>query len=76
MLGTFLAWMGGLLTAARNARAAVSMTELALPVVVGCVALTVAGKLLGCPAPLPAQSGAAYTVTLTALALFANARKA
>ena len=76
MLGTFLAWMGGMLTAARNARAAVSMMQLALPVVVGCVAVTVASKLLGCPAPLPAQAGAAYTVTLATLALFANARKA
>jgi hypothetical protein len=76
MLGTFLAWMGGLLTAARSARAAVSMAHLALPVVVGAVAVTAASKLLGCPAPLPAQTGAAYTLTLAALALFANARKA
>jgi hypothetical protein len=76
MLGTFLAWMGGMLTAARNARGEVSMAQLAVPVVVGAVVVTAASKLLGCPAPLPAQTGAAYTVCLAALAVFANARKA
>lgn len=76
MLGTFLAWMGGLLTAARSRRGAVPMLQLAIPVVVGCVAVTITSKLLGNPAPLPAQAGAAYTLTLAALALFANARKA
>jgi hypothetical protein len=76
MLGTFLAWMGGMLTAGRNARSAVAMPQLALPVVVGSVVVAVASKLLGCPAPLALQTGAAFTLTLTALALFANARKA
>jgi len=76
MLGTFLAWMGGLLTAARNARGAASLAQLALPVAIGAVVLTAAGKVLGCPVPLAALIGAAYTVTLTAVALFFNARKA
>jgi hypothetical protein len=76
MLGTFLAWMGGLLTAARNARGAASLAQVAAPVVVGAVVLTAAGKVLGCPVPLAALVGATYTVTLTALALFFNARKA
>jgi hypothetical protein len=76
MLGTFLAWMGGLLTAARSRRGAVPLVQLAIPVVIGCVAVTAASKLLGNPAPLPAQAGAAYTLTLAALALYANARKA
>lgn len=75
MLGTFLAWMGGMLTAGRSARGDVSMLQLAVPVVAGAVVVTVASKLLGCPAPLPAQAGASYTTTLAALALFANARK-
>lgn len=75
MLGTFLAWMGGMLTAGRSARGEVSMAQLAIPVVAGAVVVTVASKFLGCPAPLPAQTGAAYTATLAALALFANARK-
>lgn len=76
MLGTFLAWMGGLLTAARSARDSVSLPQLALPVVVGAVVVTAVLKVLGAPGPLPAQTGAAYTLTLAALALFANARKA
>src|SRR5512146_100925 len=76
MLGTFLAWMGGLLTAARTARGAASLAQVALPVVVGAVVLTAAGKALGCPVPLAALTGAAYTVTLAALAVFFNARKA
>ena len=76
MLGTFLAWMGGLLTAARNARGAATLAQVALPVVVGALVLSVGGKVLGCPAPLAALTGAAYTVTLAALAVFFNARKA
>lgn len=76
MLGTFLAWMGGLLTAARNARGAATLAQVALPVVVGAVVLSAAGKVLGCPVPLAALTGAAYTVMLAALAVFFNARKA
>ena len=76
MLGTFLAWMGGMLTAARNARGSASLAQLAVPVVIGAVVMVVAGKALGCPVPLPALTGATFTVTLTALALFFNARKA
>lgn len=76
MLGTFLAWMGGMLTAARNARGSASLAQLAVPVVIGAVVLVAAGKALGCPVPLPVLTGAAFTVTLTALALFFNARKA
>jgi len=76
MLGTFLAWMGGMLTAARNARGTASLAQLAVPVAIGAVVLAAAGKALGCPMPLAALTGAAYTVTLTVLALFFNARKA
>lgn len=76
MLGTFLAWMGGWLTAARNARGAATLAQMAVPVVIGAVVLTVAGKVLGCPVALAALTGAAYTVTLTALAVLFNVRKA
>lgn len=76
MLGTFLAWMGGWLTAARNARGAASVAQVALPVVVGALVLTAAGKALGCPVPLAALTGATYTVTLAGLAVFFNARRA
>ena len=73
MLGTFVAWMGGLLTAARGGG---SIASLAAPVAIGAVVLSAAGKVLGCPVMLPVLVGAGYTVTLTVLALFFNARKA
>src|SRR5574341_1584772 len=39
MLGTYLAWMGGMLTAGRFARAPVTLGQIALPVVAGAVVL-------------------------------------
>src|SRR5216684_2523956 len=35
MLGTFVAWMGGILTAGRNARGPASFAQIAMPVVLG-----------------------------------------
>jgi hypothetical protein len=75
MLGTFVAWMGGLLTAGRNARAAASLGAVAGPVLIGALILTVAGKVTGCPVMLPVQTGGGFTVSLTALALL-SLRKA
>ena len=69
MLGTFVAWMGGLLTAGRNTRGPVAMGQIALSVLVGAVALAVAGRLAGCPVGFPVLVGAGYTVSLTVLAL-------
>lgn len=69
MLGTFLAWMGGMLTAGRHARGQATLAQIALPIVVGAVGLAVAGKLLGCPVRLPVLAGGGYTLSLTALAL-------
>jgi hypothetical protein len=74
MLGTFVAWMGGLLTAARNHRAAVTLGALALPVVGATIVLTAAGKALGCPASLPLLVGGGYAVSLTVLAVVALIR--
>jgi hypothetical protein len=75
MLGTFLAWMGGMLTAGRNARAPTSLVQIALPVVVIAVVLAAAGKLTGCTVAWPVLVGAAYTVTLAILAVWSIARK-
>jgi hypothetical protein len=75
MLGTFVAWMGGLLTAGRHSRGPASLGSIAVPVVVGAVVLTVAGKALGCPVMLPVQVGSGFTVSLTVLALL-SMRKA
>jgi len=75
MLGTFLAWMGGMLTAGRHARGPTTLAGTALPVVIGAVALTAVGKLAGCPVMLPVLAGAGYTASLAVLAL-ASLRKA
>ncbi len=76
MLGTFVAWMGGLLTAGRAARGgAVTLAALAAPVLVGAVALTAAARLADVAVALPVAAGAAYTLTLTVLAVVAIARK-
>jgi hypothetical protein len=76
MLGTFVAWMGGMVTAARAARGGpTSVGALAFPVLTGTAALTL-GLFFGFPIYLPVAAGAAFTVTLTVLALVAIARKA
>jgi hypothetical protein len=69
MLGTFLAWMGGMLTAGRHARGPTTLAGTAMPVVIGAVALTAVGKLAGLPVTLPVVVGAGYTVSLAVLAL-------
>ncbi|MGE5156479.1 MAG: hypothetical protein ACM3JP_03165 [Betaproteobacteria bacterium] len=75
MLGTFVAWMGGLLTAGRHARGEATMTRIAAPVVIGGVILAGAGKALGCPVMLPVLAGGGFAVALTGLALL-SLRKA
>jgi hypothetical protein len=69
MLGTFLAWMGGMLTAGRHARGPTTLFATAMPVVIGAVALAAVGKLAGLPVMLPVLVGAGYTVSLAVLAL-------
>ena len=75
MLGTFLAWMGGMLTAGRHARGPTTLTATAMPVVIGAVVLAAVGKLAGLPVILPVLVGASYTVSLAVLALL-SLRKA
>lgn len=69
MLGTFLAWMGGMLTAGRHARGPTTVAATAMPVLIGAVALATVGKLVGLPVMLPVLVGASYTVSLAVLAL-------
>ena len=69
MLGTFLAWMGGMLTAGRHARGPTTVAATAMPVLIGAVALAAVGKLAGLPVMLPVLVGAGYTVSLAVLAL-------
>ena len=74
MLGTLLAWMGGMLTAGRMARGPTTLAATAMPVVIGAVVLAAVGKLAGLPVILPVLVGASYTVSLTVLALLSLRR--
>jgi len=77
MLGTFSAWMGGLYTAGRAARgASTSLAALAMPLLIGAVGLTIVAQLAHLGIYLPVAAGAAFTATLTVLAVVAIARKA
>jgi hypothetical protein len=75
MLGTYLAWMGGMLVAGRNARHPTSLLQLAVPVVIGALVIGILARVLGCPEGLPVTSGAGFALTLTVLALLSLARQ-
>ena len=76
MLGTFVAWMGGILTASRATRDEATLPRVALPVIVGAVVLVAVVRLAGLAVPLPVSAGAGLTITLAVLAAVALARKA
>jgi hypothetical protein len=76
MLGTFVAWMGGLLTAGRAARGSPTLQSVAVPVVAGAALIAVIGRIAAFPVMLPITAGAGFTATLTLLAVAAVARKA
>jgi len=77
MLGTFLAWMGGIVTAARARRGGeVSIPALALPVVVGAAAVALILTLARLHIYLPVAAGAGFAVVLTGRALGSIVRKA
>jgi hypothetical protein len=76
MLGTFVAWMGGLLTAGRAARGGdVAVAALALPVVLGAAILALAVTLARLHVYLPVAAGGGFALVLTVLAVAAIARK-
>src|SRR6266545_6050768 len=78
MLGTFVAWMGALMTAARATRGGggpTSLAPLAPPVVAGTLGVTVVVQLAHVGVYLPVTAGAAYVLTLTVLAVVAIARQ-
>src|SRR5216110_1024299 len=70
MLGTFLAWMGGIVTASRA-----TLGRGALPAVAGAVIVAAIARLAGIGVSLPAAAGGAFTIVLAALALVALTRK-
>ena len=74
MLGTLLAWLGGLVTAARAARGGnVAIQSLAMPVVLGGLGGAI-GFGLGGVVPAPVGAGAGYVLTLAIFAVIAFAR--
>ncbi|HTR19609.1 MAG TPA: hypothetical protein VMH88_02040 [Gemmatimonadales bacterium] len=75
MLGTYLAWMGGMLVAGRNARQRTSFVQIAAPVVIGALVVGILARVLGCPEGLPVTSGAGLVLTLTVLALISLVRQ-
>src|SRR2546430_9203724 len=72
MLGTFLAWMGGIVTAASGEA---TLARRALPAGAGTLMGTAVGRPPGRPVALPVATGGAFTVLLAALAPVAPARK-
>src|SRR5438132_241585 len=72
MLGTFLAWMGGIVTAAGSEA---TLGRRALPPVAATIVLALIVRLAGVTLALPVATGGAFTLVLAALALVALARK-
>ena len=75
MLGTFLAWMGGIVTAGAAARGETTLARLAVPVGVATVIGAVVARLLDLGLAFPVATGGAFTVALAAFAVVALARK-
>ena len=71
MLGTFLAWVGGMVTA----RQAMFGGRAVVAVLFGPLALVIVARLAGLGFALPLEAGVAYTVVLALLALVTLARK-
>ncbi len=75
MLGTFLAWMGGIITARQAARGEAARARRAAPVVVATLVVVTLARLAGLSVALPVATGAAFTGILALLAVVALARK-
>ncbi|HZE93429.1 MAG TPA: hypothetical protein VEZ49_01895 [Gemmatimonadales bacterium] len=76
MLGTFLAWMGGLVTAGRAARGGdVAIRALALPILVGAAVVAIVVTLARLHIYLPVAAGAGFAFVLTGFAVVAITRK-
>ncbi|HVH08275.1 MAG TPA: hypothetical protein VM736_00630 [Gemmatimonadales bacterium] len=76
MLGTFLAWMGGIVTAGQAARGDATLARTARLPVAATVIVAAVARLAGLPVALPVLTGGAFTLVVTALALVALTRKA
>jgi len=76
MLGTFVAWLGGLVTAVRARRGgSTSVFALAVPLVLGAIGVAVGTGLGHVRIGLPVAAGAGFTATLIVFAVVAALRK-
>ncbi|HEX4575281.1 MAG TPA: hypothetical protein VH158_09130 [Gemmatimonadales bacterium] len=75
MLGTFLAWMGAIVTARQAGRGETTLARRAAVPVVATLVVVVAARLAGVGVALPVLMGAGYTVVLAVAAVVALARK-
>ena len=75
MLGTFLAWMGAIVTARGAARGEATLVRQAFPAVAAGIVVAALARLAGVAVALPVAAGGAFTVVLAALAVVALARK-
>jgi len=76
MLGTFLAWMGAVVTADRAARGGgVAIRALALPILVGAAVVAIVVTLARLHIYLPVAAGAGFALVLTGFAVVAITRK-
>lgn len=76
MLGTFVAWMGAIVTAGQAARGDATLTRTARLPVAATVIVAAVARLAGLPVALPVLTGGAFTIVVTALALVALTRRA
>lgn len=74
MLGTFLAWMGGIVTARQAARGAATLARVAGPVVVATLVAVTLARGVGLGVTLPVLAGLGWTVVVTLLAVVALVR--
>ncbi|HUK19929.1 MAG TPA: hypothetical protein VLV45_00055 [Gemmatimonadales bacterium] len=75
MLGTFLAWIGGLVVAGHAKHREPSLVRVAAPVVVGAIVLAVIARLAHLPILLPVAVGAGFALTLVASGLTTLVRR-
>lgn len=75
MLGTFLAWTGGIVMAGHAARSEPTLVRVAAPALVATLVAVTVARLAGLPVILPVAAGAGFIITLAVLAVVALARK-
>lgn len=75
MLGTFVVWMGGIITAGSAARGEPTLGRTAGPVLIGTVIAVTVARLAGLIFSLPVEVGAGFTVMLALWAVVTLARR-